>query len=217
MRFSFKMLTVLFIMSFVLLGYFGGWWDTLWAELWTRPGASIVAPKPDPPAIVISQPQLTGWDDLKKTWQIEAERIWQSSKGNTFHFTKILNGVVFSAKDERIEFSAGWGRLEKSSSDLYIGGELEAIIGEGRFKTAEAFMNYKREELLCPNDVIYIENEMVIQAQKMEIQYSKDEILLEGDVQLFEKRDLMTADGLLYNTKEKKYYMIHPKEITLYP
>jgi lipopolysaccharide export system protein LptC len=217
MRLTFKTLTIIFIVLVIGLGWMGGWWDIIRDELWLHSVDSTKPLRPDPPSIVITRPRLIGWQDYKKSWEIEALRIWQSAEGNRIHFQKIINGVVFSVKDKRVDFSAEWARLEKASSDLYLGGGLEAKIDQGGFTTSEGVMNYKREELLCPKEVIYTENDTLIKAQKMIIKFSKDEILMEGDVELIEKKDQMKANGLLYNTKEKKYYLIDPKGITLYP
>jgi len=218
MKCNFKLLTAIFLSLIIGLGYYGGWWDEIGAALFPSANTVTATPlRPDPPAVVITRPKLTGWQDLKKYWEIEALRIWQSDNGNLIHFEKITSGLIFSVKDKRVEFLADWARLDRLRSELYLGGGLTAKIDQGSIMTDEGVMNYKAEEMFCPKKVIYQENERTIKANQMKIKFKKDEILLEGDVQFIEKNDQMTADGLLYNIKEKKYYLIAPKGITIYP
>lgn len=217
MQLNFKFLTLIFLGMIIALGYLGGWWDMIGTELTSVDVAPEKQSTPVPPAIVIDSPILTGWDDCKKSWEIEASKIWQTSNGSQFHFENIRNGVIYSVKDKRVEFLAGWARLERNRSELFLGGGLEAKIDEAIVKTSEGMMNYKQEEVFCPKEVVYQENDTMIKAQKMTIHLKKDEFLLEGDVQFIEKKDQMKADGLLYNSKEKKYYLIGPREIILYP
>jgi lipopolysaccharide export system protein LptC len=217
MKLNFKLLTMVFWAMFISLGHFGGWWDEITTGLFSKKTIQVSRPRPEPPAILIAQPKLIGWEDYKKSWEIEAAKIWQSSSGSQYHFKNISNGVAYSVKDKRVDFIAGWARLERNRSELYLGGGLEAKIDEARIKTTESMINYKQEEMVCPKEVVYQKNDTIIKARKMIIRLKKDEILLEGDVRFFEKKDQMKADGLLYNTKEKKYYLITPKEIILYP
>lgn len=217
MKCNFKLLTTLFFIMTIVLGYWGGWWDEIGAGLFPSATVTETPPQPDPPAIVITRPKLTGWQDLKKYWEIAAVKIWQSDNGNLIHFEKITSGVVFSVKDKRVEFVAAWARLDRPRSELYLGGGLTAKVDQSTITTGEGFINYKAEEMYCPKAVIYQENERTIKANQMKIRFKKDEILLEGDVQFIEKNDQMNADGLLYNIKEKKYYLIAPKGITIYP
>ncbi len=217
MRLTFKTLAVIFIIMMIGLGWMGGWWDIIRDEFWLHSANSAVSSRPNSLNMVITDSRLTGWQENKKSWEIEAKKIWQSDTGNRIYFQEISNGVVFSVEDKRVDFSAKWARLEKISSNLYLGGGLDAKIDQGNFSTTEGVMNYKKEELLCPKEIIYSENDTVIKAKKMRINFSKDEIFLEGDVELIEKKDQMKAGGLLYNTKEKKYYLIDPQGITLYP
>lgn len=218
MKLNFKLLTVVFLGLFIALGHFGGWWDEIGAELFSKATTPVSRPKPDPPVIAIAQPQLIGWEDQKKSWEIEASKIWQfKNDNNQYRFENISHGVVFSVKDKRVDFTAGWARLERNRSELSLGGGLEATIDEASIKTSEGMMNYKQEEMICPKPVIYQKNDTIIKARKMIIHLKKEEILLEGDVQFFENKDQMRSDGLLYNTKEQKYYLISPQEIILYP
>lgn len=217
MKLNFKLLTVAFLGMFITLGYFGGWWDEIGAELFSNTEAPVNHTQSAPPALVIVHPKLIGWEDHKKSWEIEASKIWQTNNNSQYHFENISNGVVYSVKDKRVDFTAGWARLERNRSELALGGGLEAKVDDASIKTSEGMMNYKLEELVCPQPVIYRENENIIKARKMIIHLKNDEILLEGDVQFFENKDQMKADGLLYNTKEKKYYLISPKEIIIYP
>ena len=214
---NFRILTGTLIVVIIGLGAWGGWWDSIRDELLMHSNTVVVAPRPDPPSILITRPRLIGWKDYKKSWEIEAAKIWQTNGGSQIQFETIYNGVVFSVKDKRVEFTAGWGRLERSRSELNLGGGLNAKVESGTFTTASGFINYDKEEMFCFEKVTYQEENRVINAQKMSIHFPKDEILLEGDVQFAEKKDLMKADGLLYNTKEKKYYLIHPQGILLYP
>lgn len=219
MKLNFKILSTVFVVMFFALGHLGGWWDEIGAELFSKKGAMPVRTEPNPPSIVIVQPKLTGWEEQQKSWEIEAENIRQESTNDRsrYYFENIKNGVVFSVKEKRVDFTAGWAHLERNRSEIILGGGLEAKIDEAIIKTSEGIMNYKQEEMVCPKPVIYQKEKTIIKARKMFIHLKKDEIVLEGDVQFFENKDSMKAEGLLYNTKEKKYYLISPREIILYP
>ena len=216
---KFKLLTTVFMGLLLALGYYGGWWDEIGAGLFSKSKTQPVRTEKAPPSIVITRPKLTGWEDHQKSWEIEAETIRQEETNNRsrYFFKNIKKGSVFSVKEKRVDFTAGWARLERNKSEISLGGGLEAIIDEASIKTLEGIMNYKQEEMVCPKPVVYQKDKTVIKARKMIIHLKNDEILLEGDVQFFENKDQMKADGLLYNTKEKKYYLISPKEIILYP
>jgi lipopolysaccharide export system protein LptC len=217
MKLNFKWLVLIFLSIVISLGYLGGWWEEMIGEIFSKNAPPAGLSQSEPPALVIIRPRLTGWEDNKKSWEIEAEKIWKSNNNHQYHFKDIRNGVVFSVKDKRVDFVAGWARLKRNRSELYLGGGLEARIDDASLKTAEGMLNYKQEEMECPQEVVYQENNTIIKARKMIVRLKNDEIFLEGNVQLFEKKDQMKADGLLYNTKEKKYYLITPQEILLYP
>ena len=105
--------------------------------------------------MVISQTKLVGWDEQKKTWEVEADRIWQTANGLQVYFEKISQGVIFSVKDQRVSFEAGWVRWEKPSNQMFIGGGMQAHLEQGFFTTTEAVMIYNKQELYCPKPVRY--------------------------------------------------------------
>lgn len=207
-----RILPFLIALSIITAGCFGGWWDVFFIK--STPARSL---KPAVPSIDMSQTKLTGWDKGKKSWEIEAHRIWQSADGNLVYFQKITHGVAFSMKDKRVDFTADWARWERLHELLYLGGGVEAKVDDSIVNTAEAVVNYRTEELTSSTAVRMIEKDTVATAKTMRIILSKEEIILEGDVVLIQKRDQVTADGVIFYHKDETYELIGPKGALINP
>ncbi|MGE5582257.1 MAG: LPS export ABC transporter periplasmic protein LptC [Bacillota bacterium] len=207
-----KALAILAVVLILLMGYFGGWWDDFFIK--STPSQNL---KPAVPSIDMTRTRLTGWKDDKKDWEIEAERIWQSSDGNFIYFQKISRGVAFSVKGKRVDFKAGWARWEKAPRLLYFGGGLEVRIDNSLVVTADGMLNYATEELICNHEVEMTRKDSRAYAKTMKINLPKDEILLEGGVLLIEKKDRVKADGVIFNDKDESYQLLGPKGVTIYP
>jgi LPS export ABC transporter protein LptC len=207
-----KVVPFLAVFIILAMGYFGGWWDDFFIR--HSPTNSL---KPAVPSIDMLQTKLTGWDKGKKTWEIEARRIWQSADGNLVYFQNISHGVAFSVKDKRVEFKAGWARWEKMRELLYLGGGLEATVDNSTMYTEAAVLNYHTEELNSSSVVRMTQKDAWATAQTMKINFSKEEIDLEGDVTLVQKEDQVAADGLIYNQKDETFRLIGPKGVTINP
>jgi LPS export ABC transporter protein LptC len=207
-----KVVPFLGIFIILVMGYFGGWWDDFFIQ---RPAANTL--KPAVPSIDMLQTKLTGWDKGKKTWEIEAQRIWQSADGNSVYFQKITHGVAFSAKNKRVDFKAGWARWERIHELLYLGGGLEAKVDNGTLETEDGVLNYRTEELNSNTGVYMTQKDSWATAKTLQVNFSKEEIELEGDVVLIQKKDQMVADGVIFNQKDETYQMIGPKEATINP
>jgi LPS export ABC transporter protein LptC len=202
----------LIILIIIIMGCFGGWWDVFFMK--AAPTRSL---KPAVPSIDMSQTKLTGWDKGKKSWEIEARRIWQSADGNMVYFQKIIHGVAFSMNDKRVDFTSDWARWERARELLYLGGGLEAKVDDSIVNTAEAIINYRTEELTSSTRVRVTEKETVATAKTMRIDLAKDELILEGDVVLVQNRDRVTADGVIFYHKDETYELIGPKGAIINP
>ena len=207
-----KFTPVLIIGLIWLLGLYGGWWEFI-QDPTVRD--QVFKPGPVQPGMIISQTKLVGWDEQKKTWEVEANRIWQTANGLQVYFEKISQGVIFSVKDQRVSFEAGWVRWEKPSSQMFIGGGMQAHLEQGFFTTTEAVMIYNKQELYCPKPVRYQESNLSISAKSMRVDLEKEELLLEGDVELVQNKDRVRAKGLIYNLKDEQYRLVEPGGITL--
>jgi LPS export ABC transporter protein LptC len=207
-----KVVPFLILVIILAMGYFGGWWDGFFSGRSTTNSL-----KPAVPSIDMLQTRITGWDKGKKTWEIEARRMWQSADGNLIYFQKITHGIAFSVKNKRVEFKAGWARWEKMSEMLYLGGGLEATVDNSTMNTEAAVLNYRTEELNSTSAVRMTQNDSWATAKTMRINFSKEEIVLEGDVDLVQKEDQVTADGLIYNQKDETFQLIGPKGVTINP
>ena len=195
-----------------ILGSFGGWWKGY------EPKATVMD-KPNPlltPKFKIYQTQLTGWDNEKKAWEIEAEKVWQSEDGNLVYFEDITKGVIYSVKKKRVDFTAGWARWEKLRRELYIGNGFQATIDKGVLVTAEAVMKFRTEEMICAQAVDYQDSDSLMKAKRMKINFLKEELFLDGDVQLTQAKDVVRANGLTYSLKKKIYRLKEPQGVTLH-
>ena len=106
-------------------------------------------------------------------------------------------------------------RWEKPSNQMFIGGGMQAHLEQGFFTTAEAVMIYNKQELYCPKSVRYHESNLSISADSMRVDLDKEELLLEGNVELVQNKDRVRAKGLIYNLKDEQYRLVEPGGITL--
>jgi LPS export ABC transporter protein LptC len=196
----------------LVLGWIGGWWDNLCGkgDLPKKPPAN-----PAVPSINLQRTKLVGWDNHKKTWIIEAKRIWQSPEGNIIYFENISKGTIFSIEDREARFKAAWARWEKPWATLHIGGGLQVTVDDHVFTTSDVTMRYNKQEISCEHPVSLIGPEVRISAQKMKLDLAQEEVLLEGDVVLAQDQDRVFTKALIYNLKEEQYKLIKPGGITL--
>ena len=205
------------IVMIVILGFAGGWWGEVVQELHPQAKTGVSPSATTPPSLVIHQSKLMGWQDNKRTWEIEASKIGQTGDKNRIYFEKIRRGVIFSVEDKRVDFTAGWADWDQIRNQLTIGAGIEATTDQGRFETAEAVVDYRTQRLSCPHSVIYTEKDMVLIAQTMQLDMNQEEYILEGDVQLGHERDSLQAGKVIYNAKTQQYRLEQPGVITLYP
>jgi lipopolysaccharide export system protein LptC len=100
---------------------------------------------------------------------------------------------------------------------LYLGGGLEAKVDDSIVNTAEAVVNYRTEELTSSTAVRLTDKDRVVTANTMRINLSKEEMVLEGDVVLIQKRDQVRADGVIFYNKEETFELIGPKGVLINP
>ncbi|HOJ77213.1 MAG TPA: LPS export ABC transporter periplasmic protein LptC [Bacillota bacterium] len=208
-----KLTLFLIIISLLyFMGQYGGWWDGMFSP---APEVKIETPQPRSPSIVIETSKLTGWIDQKKTWQIEAERIWQTAEGNIVHFEKIKEGIIFSVEDKQVLFQAGWARWERMRGVLYIGGDVEAKTDDKVFVSKEIIMNHRKEELISEGAIQVTGKNMLIKAGSMKLSLQKDELLLEKGIELNQDNDQVKAKGIIYNLETEEYELIEPEGVIL--
>jgi hypothetical protein len=208
-----KVISLILIVLIIIIGYFGGWWD----DFFHKPPPIQSSLKPATPSIDISEARLTGWDGQKKAWEIEARRIWQATDGNLVYFEEIGQGIIFSETEKRVDFKAGWARWEKLNGKLYIGAGLDAEMEEGKFSTREGMMDFRSQELVCQDHIHFSHKDITASADSMNVNFLKEELLLEGNIELIQNNNQVRAKGLWYDLKEEKYHLIEPKEVTLNP
>lgn len=206
------MIAILIIGGIFLLGYFGGWW-----EIFYKGSEVPETVQPTNPSAVMHNSELNGWEDQKLVWTIGAVKIWESSDSNYIYFEDIHKGIIYTDNDGKINFTSKWARWEKAREELKINGGLEAGRDEERFITSEALMKYKTEELYCPAKVHYYEKDLEVTADSMTMNFKQEEILLEGNVELNQKGDLIRSEGLIFWREDKKFKLINPKEAIIQP
>ena len=196
-----------------LAGNYGGWWEFVGKQ---SSNADPLKPVPvSKPKMVVLDTAITGWDDHQKTWEIKAVKMWESSDGNIIHFEKISEGIIYSVKGNKVTFQAGWARWEKLKNELYIGNGLTAKLTEGSFVTPEAVMNYQSQIIRSEKGIHFNGDEIKLSAQKMEANIDLEQLLLEGDVKLEQGNDHLSAQGVFYDLKNKRYELRNPEGVTL--
>jgi lipopolysaccharide assembly outer membrane protein LptD (OstA) len=206
-----RILGMMFIMGIIItVGCFGGWWDGFFPKPALKP-----VPKPALPGLVMNRTELDGWDNGQKVWLIKARKIWQSDDSNIIYFEKISDGVIFSVKDRRVDFSAGWARWEKLRNELYIGGNIKAQITEGTLTTPEAVMNFFNHELSCRQGIRFKGDNLAIKASQVRLNFDKEELYLEGGVELDQKENQIKSGALIYNLKDEQYRLEKPEGVIL--
>jgi len=199
------------LICFILLGFWGGWWDEIFrldsTKVSTEPG--IV------PGIVMNNIKVSGWNGLKKTWQIQARKVWQGTDNVQVHFEKVTQGVVYSIRNERLDFTSGWVRLEKFRNELYFGGGVRAKINKGNFISESAVMNYKTQEIAFNQKVSFKGSNYLMKANKMHLNLELEEMKLEGNVFLEQTDSEVRADSLKYYLKEEQYFLEKPEGVFL--
>lgn len=198
----------------LVIGNSGGWWDFFTVPATERPVSSPGQPAAD---IIIKGPFVTGWNNLAPAWTVQADTIRQTGDGSVTYIDRILHGVINSIQEKKVEFSAGWARWEQYRSDLFLGGNIMVKIDEGVLTTPSGILNTRSQELACREGVIYREGETDIKADRLRFNFEKEELVLEGNVDLKQKRDQIKCGGLIYSLKDKKYYLQEPGEIIIYP
>jgi LPS export ABC transporter protein LptC len=207
-----RILPFLIILFIAVIGYIGGWWDV--GSVVSR---KVQSSKPAVPSIDMEKTKLTGWDEDKKSWEIEARRTWQSADGNIVYFRKITHGVAFSMKGEQVDFKAGWARWERIPQNLYIGGGLEAKVSDCIVKTKEAVIDYRKEIMTSKTAVQMNQKDTLVTAKSLEIKLSEEEMDLAGDVVLVQNKNRVAADGMKFFHKDETYQLIDPKGVTIIP
>jgi LPS export ABC transporter protein LptC len=209
-----KLIKLTLLIVVLVLGWIGGWWENLSGKVNLPKNPP---PNPGVPSINLQRTKLIGWDNHKKTWAIEAKRIWQSSEGNIIYFENISKGIIFSIENREAHFKAGWARWEKARAMLYIGGGLEVLVDKHAFKTSEAVMRYTNQEISCERRVSLTGPEVRIHAQKMKLDLDREEVFLEGNVVLVlsQGQDRVATKALIYNLKDESYQLMKPGGITL--
>ncbi|TCL62215.1 LPS export ABC transporter protein LptC [Hydrogenispora ethanolica] len=207
-----KLLSLGLVLLIWGLGYFGGWWDFIVSpkNITDQPQSSAK------PRMMIHKNTISGWDNHQKAWQIKAENIWQVADGSIIYFETISEGVIFSVAGERLHFTAGWVRWEKPHGRLYFGDGLTVSLRDGTLKTPEAILDYRNQIIRSEKKIQFCGAELSLSAQKMQADINKEELVLEGDVELEQQGDRIQAQGLFYDLKEKRYELQNPKEMTIH-
>jgi LPS export ABC transporter protein LptC len=205
-------IAILIIGGIFLLGYFSGWWEIFYKGIEFADSV-----QPTQPSSVMYNSELNGWEDHELAWTIGAAKIWESSDSNYIYFEDIHKGVIYTDNDGKINFTADWARWEKAREEMKISGNLEAVRDDERFITSEALMKYKTEELFCPKEVRYFEKDLEARADTMSMNFEKEEVMLEGNVVLNQKGDIVRSEGLIFWKKDKKFKLIKPIEAIIQP
>lgn len=211
-----KLLIYFYILVIILLGtlgYFGGWWDGLFTK--KEIPTPTTPTQPLTPEMNVFQTKLTGWDEQKKAWEIEASRIWQTNNGSIIYFEDISNGIIFSVDDKTVKFTAKWARFEKWRRMLFFGGDFEAYMDDKIFTTKEGVMDYKKQEILCDSEIKVKGDNLSISAGKLKIYLEQEEFLLEKNVELIQDNDRVNAQGIKYNLKTEEFELIEPEGVIL--
>jgi LPS export ABC transporter protein LptC len=206
-----RCLPLVIVVLIAVMGYYGGWWTGIFSKKQTVP----VKPQPAAPEFLITQSKLAGWDNHRKTWEVEAEKIWQTANGGTIYFEKISHGVIFSVKGERVTFQAKWARWEKIFNQLTIGGGLSAEVDGKKLQTDQLLMQYNSDTLFSPGEIVVRGKNLLMKAGAMSLTL-KDEILnLNKGVEFSQNGNNLRSEGVRFDLKNEQFDLIEPEGVTL--
>ena len=199
------------LICFILLGLWGGWWDEIIkpSEIKVSTNSGIV------PEVAMNNIRVSGWSGTKKTWQVEARKVWQEINSFQVYFEKVTKGVVYSVRGQRLDFDAKWVRLDKFRNELNFGGGIHAKIDKGKFISESAIMNYKTQEINFKQKVTFKAPEYTMKADRMQLNLELEEMKLDGNVYLEQTDCQIRADSFKYYLKEDQYFLEKPEGVFL--
>ncbi|HOP74231.1 MAG TPA: LPS export ABC transporter periplasmic protein LptC [Bacillota bacterium] len=192
-----------------VLGHYGGWWE--------EPPTSDPVAKPQPvaPDMIIRQSKLVGWDGSQKTWEVKAERIWQTNGGNQIYFENISEGIIFSLEGKEVAFQSKWARWEKFFKSLYIGGNLQARVEDKILTTEEVVMRYDTEIIHSSRPVTVTGKNLKMTAGSMQLDLKNEMLILDNGVELEQNGDSLRSKGVRYNLKTEEFELVEPEGVVL--
>jgi LPS export ABC transporter protein LptC len=193
------------------MGYCGDWWDGILSQ---KPPVSA-APQPVTPEYLITQSKLAGWDNHHKTWEVEAEKIWQTTNGNIIYFEKISHGVIFSVEGEKVTFQAKWARWEKMLNQLIIGGNLSAEVDRKKIQADELTMQYNSNTLYSSGKIVVRGHNLLMKAGAMNLNINDEVLNLSKGIEFNQDGDSLHAEGIRFDLKNEQFDLIKPKGVTL--
>lgn len=192
-----------------VLGHYGGWWEG------PPPADSVASPRPVAPDMLVRQSKLSGWDGSQKTWEVKAERIWQSNGGNQIYFENISDGIIFSVKGNQVAFQATWARWEKFSKSLYVGGKLQARVEDKILTTEEMVMRYDTEMIHSSRPITVTGKKLKMTAGSMQLDLKNELLVLDNGVEFVQDGDSLRSKGIRYNLKTEEFELVEPEGVVL--
>lgn len=206
-----RWLALLIIVLIAVMGYYGGWWDSIFSKKEALP----TIPQPAAPQFLITKSKLTGWDNHQKTWEVKAGKIWQTADGSVTYFKKISHGVIFSIKGKRVTFQATWARWEKMFNQLIIGGNLSVEVDHKKFQTDQLLMQYNSQTLFSPHPIVITGENLLMKAGEMNLNLKDEILILSKGIEFSRNGDYLRAEGIRYDLKNEQFDLIKPEGVTL--
>lgn len=157
------------LIFFILLGFLGGWWDELFSEK-----KQNISRQPPTAAIMMQKIKVIFWNELEKKWQMRAAKLWQENNSLQVNLEKITKTEVYSIKDEKFDFTAGFAKLESFRNLLTFGGGVQIKMNQGVFNSEKATMDYKGEEITFDQKVNYQGIDYMLEAGGMKFKVPKE-------------------------------------------
>lgn len=155
-----------------------------------------------------------GWDEEKRLWVVEAERIWQAKDGKNLFFHGVKNLQFFQNDDHSISLLASEAKIELKKELLTIS-EVRGFISEGEFTTKEVKINTKTRQVFCDNRISFQKEGLKVEADRMEGDLEAEEYLFSGNLKVKQKNNYSRGKTFRYFAKEDCFEILGEVEVEL--
>lgn len=159
-----------------------------WSMRWGSQMDSDPPPQAtEAPGVFFTRPSLVGMVGGERQWDLRAGSMRE--QGDEVHLQDIEPGTLYRDGSPYLTFRADSGVWMRPSEDLYLRGNVQVFReGEPLLISDELIWRAADELLLSPGRVELFDGDDTIRADRMEGYVPRDEVVLEGNVELLSAR-----------------------------
>lgn len=161
---------------------------------------------PNQPGMTLMGTSLAGWEQGKKVWEVNAERIWRSKDGLITVFEKISGGKVFT-DEEIVYFEAPFARMDQIHQMMTVQGGIQGRLKDGEFSTQSVKIDLLQKKMASDSKFNFRYNDLYITANKIQSDLNQEILLLEGNVHLRDGQQSFEGKALEYDLNAKTYQL----------